>query len=141
MKRSRPKEDPAEVLRRVAMAYPEAKEGVACAGRVLEKRTITVRKKAFLFLGAAEALLKLGGSLDAAAGEAANAPGRFKVGAHGWVTITFGEVKSLPIDLLTEWLDESYRLMAPKQLVALLPEQGTTGEGRKKTKRSAIQSS
>ena len=110
MKRLRP----AEVLRRAAMRCPDAEEGVACAGTALEKRTVKVRNKAFLFLGAADAMVKLADSLAAAAELADAEPGRFKVGAHGWVTITFGDADSLPMDLLVEWVGESYRLLAPK---------------------------
>ena len=50
---------PTETLRRVALRYPEAEEGVACEGTAAEKRTIKARGKAFLFLGATGAMLKL----------------------------------------------------------------------------------
>lgn len=128
MKQVRPKDgQPADFLRQVAMQYPEAEEGLACAGTALEKRTIKVRKKAFLFLGTTNAMVKLGDSLTRAAELTTVEPNRFTVGAHGWVTITFGDAESLPFDLLVEWIDESYRLLAPKQLTASLAERVTTG--------------
>lgn len=123
MKRLRTlKRQPAEVLRQAAMQYPEAVAGIACAGTTLEKQTIKVRNKAFLFLGANDAMLKLSDSLTVATELAATEPNRFKVGAHGWVTITFVEGQSPPNAPLKDWVSESYRLLAPKQLVATLSE-------------------
>lgn len=45
-------------------------------------------------------------------------PTAYGLGKSGWVTMKFaGDV---PEDLLREWIEESYRLQAPKKLVALL---------------------
>jgi hypothetical protein len=107
-------------LRALALQYPEAEEGIACVGTALEKRTIKVRKKAFLFLGVADAMIKLADLLPEAAALAAKDPERCKAGAHGWVTVKFDE-KQPPTELLARWIDESYRLLAPKALVASLP--------------------
>jgi hypothetical protein len=116
----------------LALRYPKAEEGIACAGTALEKRTVKARSKAFLFLGTADAMVKLGDSLAEAARLAATEPDRYKVGTHGWVTVTFGGEESPPLDLLERWIDESYRLLAPKQLVALLPVRGLpTGDAPK----------
>jgi hypothetical protein len=113
-----------QVLRTIALRYPEAQEGVACAGTVIEKRTITVRKKAFLFMGATDLMLKLGESLPEVAALAAREPSRYKAGKGGWVTLRFSDGKPPPLDVLKRWVDESYRLLAPEQLVAMLPAQG-----------------
>lgn len=110
-----------QTLRTAALQFPEAQEGIACAGTSLEKRTINARNKAFLFLGVADAMLKLRDSLAEANDLAAKEPGRYKVGAHGWVNIAFGEAQSLPVDVLVRWVEESYRLLAPKPLAAMLP--------------------
>jgi hypothetical protein len=107
-------------LRTVALSYPEAQQGIACAGTAAEKRTIKARDKAFLFLGKAEVMLKLCESLAEAVEWATKAPSICRVGATGWVTLTVGNVDVLPLDLLYRWIDESYRLLAPKKLVALL---------------------
>jgi hypothetical protein len=120
---------PTEALRTVALRYPEAEEGVACEGTAAEKRTIKARGKAFLFLGVTDAMLKLRASLDEASGLAAEEPNRYRVGAHGWVTITFGDAGPPALDRLVGWVDESYRLLAPKQLVTLLPEGGPLSSG------------
>jgi hypothetical protein len=119
--------DPSEAMRNAAMSYPEAQEGIACQGTALEKRTIKVRNKAFLFLSTRDAMLKLHESLADATDLASKAPSRYKVGAHGWVTVTFGAVEALPVGLLVSWIGESYRLLARKQLVALLPERKPPG--------------
>jgi hypothetical protein len=108
-----------EELRRFALGYPEAREGLSCAGTALEKRTVNARTKAFLFLGQADVMVKLGASLPEAAELAAREPGRYKVGVHGWVTVVLGEGEP-PLALLERWVDESYRLVAGKQLVARL---------------------
>lgn len=101
-------------LLNAALALPETEEGIACAGTALEKRTIKVRKKAFLFLSAKDAMLKLSESLPVAEDLAAAEPERYKVGAHGWTTITFGDGKSLPSAQHVKWVKESYSLFAPK---------------------------
>jgi hypothetical protein len=115
---------PLEALRSVALRYPEAEEGVACEGTAAEKRTIKVRGKAFLFLGVSDAMLKLRSSLAEATSLASAEPTGYRVGAHGWVAITFGDTASPALDRLVRWVDESYRLLAPKELVARLPEGG-----------------
>jgi hypothetical protein len=135
--KSRQKTDPQSILRSLALSYPDTAEGVACAGTALEKRTIKVRNKAFLFLGAKDAMLKLGDSLPQATQLARQQPQQCKVGAHGWVTVALGD-ETVPIDVLRRWIEESYRLLAPKQLVAALPAGGLrAGASRKAAKRAA----
>lgn len=105
-------------MRAIALRCPEAEEGVACEGTSAEKRTIKAGNKAFLFLGSADAMLKLGDSLPEASALATKESSSCKVGAHGWVTLRLdGKWKE---DLLARWIDESFRLLAPKPLVAQL---------------------
>ncbi len=116
-----------EALRTLGLQYPEAHEGIACEGTAVEKRTVRARDKAFLFVGAEEAMFKLGDSLPEATRLASQAPDRCKVGAHGWVTVR--DVDAIPDGVLERWVDESYRLIAPKALVASLPPRaGTRGD-------------
>src|SRR5262245_60560616 len=77
-------------LREIAMSLSDTEEGIACAGTSLEKRTIKVGGKAFLFLGAKDAMFKLTASLAEATRLAKQFPATCKVGAHGWTTLTFG---------------------------------------------------
>jgi YjbR len=111
-------------LLKLALRYPEAQEGIACQGTAAEKRTVKARNKAFLFVGPTNAMVKLRESLAEAAELASKDPNRYKVGALGWVTVTFGSDGSPPLDVLERWIDESYRLLMPSQLVALLPLRG-----------------
>ena len=101
-------------LRLSALRYPEAEEGIACAGTAIEKRTVKARNKAFLFLGVSDAMLKLGESLAEAKRLAAKEPGRYSVGSGGWVKVTFGDDAALPLDVLERWIGESYRLLVPE---------------------------
>src|SRR4029078_6279774 len=41
-------------------------------------------------------------------------------GRAGWVSATFARGDKPPVDLLEEWIEESYRAVAPKKLVKLL---------------------
>jgi hypothetical protein len=116
--------DPLDALRTIALRYPEAEEGIACAGTAAERRTIKARNKAFVFLGRADIMVKLRGSLPEASALAAQDGNRCKAGANGWVKLTWSADAHAPVELLARWIDESYRLLAPKQLVALLPAGG-----------------
>lgn len=98
-----------EALRRHALSLPETSEGIACAGTVLETSTVKAGSKAFLFLGLHELRLKLEASVDEATRLG------YPVGAHGWVKVTVAEGAEWPLDVLQRWVDESYRLLAPKK--------------------------
>jgi hypothetical protein len=105
-------------LRRLALLLPGTAEGVACAGTALETRTITAGGKAFLFLRDTDARLKLRESLPEVTELAAGRPERYAVGAHGWVTVQLtAEAAPDPFD---RWIEESFRLLASKTLVAQL---------------------
>ena len=104
-----------EALRQLALRLPETEEGIACEGTAVEKRTIKVRKKAFLFLGAGDAMLKLRDSLPEAARLASKEPLRCKAGASGWVTVKARNDRVTPKSLLRKWVEESYGLFAPKK--------------------------
>ncbi len=124
-----------QCLRAFALGYPEAIERVACKGTALECSAFKARDKAFLFLGASELKVKLRESLAEAARLAAEDPARYRVGASGWVTVKFCPDQPLPLELLKRWVGDSYRAVAPKQLVARLPERGGPPISRKATGR------
>ena len=119
-------------LREIALRYPEVEEGTSCG-----KRAFRARDKAFLFVGVDagswNAMFKLGASLPEAARLAKKKPGRYAVGGHGWVKATFGADDSPPAGLLERWIDESFRLLAPKPLVAMLEPGGSKRTGKAKT--------
>src|SRR5262249_25192484 len=101
---------PMQALHAFAMTLPNSEEGIACAGTVIEKRTAKVRKKAFLFLGPRDAMLKLAQSLPEAQKLAVKRPDRYKPGLGGWTKISWGKSESPPLTVLKRWIRESYRL-------------------------------
>ena len=128
--------EPMQVLRRIALRYPEVEEGLVCA-----RAAFKARSKAFLFIGrkadSYDVMLKLRDSLTEAAKLAAKAPNHYAIGGHGWVTATFSHEECPPSGLLERWIDESYRLLVPKRLVALLSERGLpTGDSAKTAKKT-----
>ena len=48
-------------------------------------------------------------------------PTGYGLGKSGWVSASFEAGDAPPLDVLKEWIDESYRAIAPKKLVASLP--------------------
>lgn len=101
-----------DALRSYALRLRGAEEGIACQGTALEKRTVQVKKKAFVFLGADHVMVKLRDSLDDAKRLAAQDPAAYRAGANGWVTIRFVDGQVLPVEALSRWVDESHRLLA-----------------------------
>ena len=85
-----------------------------------------MNKKIFVFLGSADSppwpaiTVKLEDSNAAALGvPGAEATGN-GLGKSGWVTVPLATPKAPPFGVLTDWVEESYRLVAPKRLVAEL---------------------
>ena len=50
-------------------------------------------------------------------------PTDYGLGKHGWVTSKFNSGDAVPFDLLREWIDESYRAVAPKTLLGKLEKE------------------
>ena len=104
-----------------ALTLPEAWEDHPWGDTVVK-----VRKKIFLFLGQDDdGAVRLSIKLNESHGHAMSLPGAtptgYGLGKAGWVSLTVG--KGGPgVDLLSDWVDESYRLVAPKRLAALLDE-------------------
>jgi len=63
-------------------------------------------------------------------------PTGYGLGKHGWVTAQFPTSDEVPLDLLREWIDESFRAVAPKSVLAQL-EAGETIERRRKSRRES----
>jgi predicted DNA-binding protein (MmcQ/YjbR family) len=49
-------------------------------------------------------------------------PTGYGMGKHGWVTLLIMRDDQLPLQLLEIWIDEGYRAVAPKRLLAELDE-------------------
>ena len=78
-----------------------------------------VGKKIFVFFGAGEGSISV--KLPESAGHALSIPGAvptsYGLGRHGWVTVPTHDT---PTELLLDWIEESYRAVATKRLVAEL---------------------
>ena len=121
---------PAEAaLRKHALSYPEAHEDFPWGERVVK-----VKGKVFLFLGKHEEKLglsvKLPSSASFALGLPFASPTAYGLGKSGWVTARFARREKPPLELLMKWIDESYRAVAPKRLVAGLDEGGAAAPSR-----------
>jgi predicted DNA-binding protein (MmcQ/YjbR family) len=85
-----------------------------------------VGKKVFVFLGVQDSTnpgmtVKLRESHDHALSVPRAAPTGYGLGKSGWVTIPLSDTTP-PLDVLKDWVEESYRLVAPKKLIAELDE-------------------
>ena len=107
------------LLRALALAFPEAHEDFPWG-----HRAIKVRGKAFVFMSKDEPALsvsvKLPWSAEGALQLPCCEPTHYGLGRSGWVTATFGPKEKAPLDALGSWIEESYRAVAPKRLVAQL---------------------
>jgi predicted DNA-binding protein (MmcQ/YjbR family) len=101
-------------LRAYAFTLPEAYEDHPWGESVAK-----VRKKVFVFFGMAENAepgmsVKLNMSQPLALAQPGATPTGYGLGKAGWVSIRL--TKAMPFDMLREWIDESYRAVAPKKL-------------------------
>jgi predicted DNA-binding protein (MmcQ/YjbR family) len=79
-----------------------------------------VGKKVFVFLGHVDygygMSCKLPDSAEAAVTMFSWAePTGYGLGKSGWVSARFGKSQDVPVDLLRQWIDESYGAIAPKR--------------------------
>ncbi len=125
-KQSSKKGDVRSALRALALAQPGTSEGVACAGTPLEKSTIKVRDKAFVFIGQKDVMLKLAESMDEARSMAESNPPAVKVGARGWVT---AQLDALPRAVLERWIEESYRAIGSPKRASRVSDRAPRREG------------
>ncbi len=107
-----------------ALDYPQAYEDNPWGERVAK-----VKKKVFVFFHVPSRELHVTVKLPASGMMALAlpfvAPTGYGLGKSGWVTATFGPKDRPPVEVLKRWIDESYRAVAPKALVARLPPAGT----------------
>ena len=110
-------------LREFALDYPDTIEDFPWGHSAFK-----VSKKVFLFLAHDKAELsmsmKLPKSGKVALKNAYASPTEYGMGKHGWVTMRFGSGNKVPFEQLTDWIDESFRAIAPKKIVAFLDDDG-----------------
>jgi predicted DNA-binding protein (MmcQ/YjbR family) len=106
-----------EALRKVALSYPGAYEEFPWG-----ERAVKVKAKVFLFMRASDQGLSLSTKLPESGVAALTfpfaEPTGYGLGKSGWVTASFSPDVEPPLELLEQWIDESYRAVAPKKLVA-----------------------
>ncbi|MBI3822899.1 MAG: MmcQ/YjbR family DNA-binding protein [Planctomycetes bacterium] len=108
-------------LRKHALSYLECVEDFPWGHSAFK-----VKGKAFLFtyLDDDKGVLSLSMKLPLSGKMALTLPfassTRYGLGKSGWVTCLFHAGDDVPIDMLQEWIDESFRAIAPKRIVAQL---------------------
>ena len=113
-------------LATIARRLPEVSEGLACAGTALESHTFQVGGKAFLFLSAKVARLKLGNS----AAEAKECG--CEVGANGWVKLALDTLP--PAAVLKRWVAESHGLLGGRGSGAAVPRRAPAASRKGKVR-------
>jgi predicted DNA-binding protein (MmcQ/YjbR family) len=106
---------PLDDLEAFALQLPGAFSDMPWEGDTVAK----VGKKIFVFFGAGEGRIsvKLPDSADHALSTPGATPTSYGLGRHGWVTVP---IHDTPVELLCDWIEESYRTIATKRLVAEL---------------------
>jgi predicted DNA-binding protein (MmcQ/YjbR family) len=114
-------------LRAYALAFPGATEDFPWG-----ERAIKVKGKAFLFMRATgdevSFSVKLPHSHFVVLDLPNTEPTHYGLGKHGWVSARYDEVPPASVEMFKMWIDESYRAVAPKKLVAQLDAGGGKSE-------------
>lgn len=111
-----------EAVREFALGLPEAAEEFPWGP---EDCVMKVNKKIFVFLGTADGPRPPGLSVklkdEDLHGHAMTAPGAeptgYGLGRSGWVSVPLGEKGAPSVQVLCEWVEESYRTVALKRHV------------------------
>lgn len=123
---------------KAALAYPGAWEDHPWGENVAK-----VGKKVFLFSGISKEgwfsmSFKLAGRSDIALSFPFASPTGYGLGKAGWISVRFEKGQDVPEGLLLQWLDESYRSIAPAKLLkeldakpAVAPEPARKAPARK----------
>lgn len=113
-------DDVVKELRAFGLAYPGAHVKSPWPGH----KDLAVKDKTFAYLSIEGQPLgiscKLPQSNAAALGLDFTKPAEYGLGKSGWVRASFEAGAPVPVAMLKEWIDESYRAQAPKKLVAEL---------------------
>lgn len=123
-----PTHEAVATLREFALSFPQAYED-----HPWDESVIKVNKKIFVFFGMeaeVDKRLQVGMKLPHTGAYAVQmpfvTPSGYNLGKSGWVTVQIPAdsypAADLPLDLLREWIEESYRAIAPKKFVAQLDQ-------------------
>jgi predicted DNA-binding protein (MmcQ/YjbR family) len=104
-------------LRAFGLAYPGAHIKSPWPGH----GDLAVNDKTFTYLSVEGEPLgiscKLPRSADLALALPFTKPTPYGLGKAGWVSAQFTNARDVPVAMLKEWIDESYRAQAPKRLI------------------------
>jgi predicted DNA-binding protein (MmcQ/YjbR family) len=109
------------VLRDFALAFPQTREEFPWG-----HRAVKVKGKVFVFMALIDRELSLSMKLPVSGRTALTlpfaTPTEYGLGKSGWVTARFRSSDPVPIEMLKEWIEESFRAVAPKRLLAKFEE-------------------
>ncbi|HEY3121450.1 MAG TPA: MmcQ/YjbR family DNA-binding protein [Vicinamibacteria bacterium] len=120
------------LLRKFALAYPSAHEDFPWGERVVK-----VKGKVFVFMHRSDSDLHVTVKLPTSGLIALSLPFAkptgYGLGKSGWVSASFGARQAPPVEMLQQWIDESYRAVAPKKLIAALQARARTVSGSRRS--------
>jgi len=109
----------AERIRQYALSFPETHEDLPWGHSAFK-----VKKKTFVFMALEETgisvSIKLRESLFNALALPFTQPTGYGLGKSGWVSASLRPEKDIPISLIDKWIEESFRLIAPKTVLKQL---------------------
>ena len=121
MARKNPSNAALKELRAFGLAYPGAHSKSPWPGHL----DLAVNDKTFAYLSLEGDPLAISCKLPQTSDEALalpfTKPTEYGLGKSGWVSASFAEDQPIPVDLLKQWIDESYRAQAPKRLSKTVP--------------------
>ena len=108
-------------MRDRALGYPQSEEAFPWG-----ERAIKVKGKAFLFMRLGDSELSFSVKLPRTGIQALALPfakpTEYGLGKHGWVTVRLTKTTKPLAEQCLAWIDESFRAVAPKRIVASLDQ-------------------
>src|SRR5262249_45789303 len=108
-------------LRKLALSYPESREEFPWGHSAFK-----VKGKVFLFMNLENGVLSLSVKLPVSGQYALTlpfaSPTGYGLGKSGWVSARFEKKETVPLEMLSEWVEESFRAVAPKRVLSAWEE-------------------
>ena len=108
-----------QAIREAALAYPETVEDFPWGHSAFK-----VRGKSFAFVECDGDGFRVSTKLPSSSSVVLTfpfaSPMGYGLGKSDWVTASFGRRDKVPVGMMVEWMDESYRARAPKRLIKQL---------------------
>jgi predicted DNA-binding protein (MmcQ/YjbR family) len=116
--------EPEMAMRKLALSLPQATEDFPWGHRAYR----VGKGKIFLFLAWDAGVFTVTTKLPQTQSMALTLPFAeltgYGMGKSGWVTAKFQGKDEVPVPLLAQWIEESYRAIAPRKLAVLVPAGG-----------------